>query len=186
MPNGSLDRFLWGERKGTLSWKIRYDIILGIARGLAHLHKEVHVRIVHRDIKSSNIFLDDALQPKIADFGFARFQPEDQSHVITKFVGTLYVDLQDKFMKFLILHLITFLYYNTRGYTAPEYVRYGILSDKVDTFSFGIVVLEIISGQMCTSQNLDGPSTEFLLEHVRYKLTPFPFSCFININIMNK
>ncbi|KAF5798376.1 putative protein kinase RLK-Pelle-DLSV family [Helianthus annuus] len=140
MPNGSLDRFLWGERKGTLSWKIRYDIILGIARGLAHLHKEVHVRIVHRDIKSSNILLDDALQPKIADFGFARFQPEDQSHVITKFVGTL-------------------------GYTAPEYVRYGILSDKVDTFSFGIVVLEIISGQMCTSQNLDGPSTEFLLEH---------------------
>ncbi|KAI7741655.1 hypothetical protein M8C21_003663, partial [Ambrosia artemisiifolia] len=140
MPNGSLDRFLWGERKGTLKWKRRYDIILGIARGLAHLHKELHVKIVHRDIKSSNILLDCDFEPKIADFGLARFQPEDQSHVTTKFVGTL-------------------------GYTAPEYVRYGALSDKVDTFSFGIVVLEIISGKICTSQNFDGPSTDCLLEH---------------------
>ncbi|KAF5762711.1 putative protein kinase RLK-Pelle-DLSV family [Helianthus annuus] len=89
MPNGSLDRFLWGERRGFLNWKRRYDIILGIARGLAHLHKEFHVRIVHRDIKSSNILLDENFKPKIADFGLAKFQPEDQSHVITKFAGTL-------------------------------------------------------------------------------------------------
>ncbi|MFS7954691.1 putative protein kinase RLK-Pelle-DLSV family [Helianthus anomalus] len=140
MPNGSLERFLWGERKGTLNWRKRYDIILGIARGLAHLHKEFHVKIVHRDIKSSNILLDDDFHPKIADFGLARFQPEDQSRVITKFVGTL-------------------------GYTAPEYVRYGVLSDKVDTFSFGIVILEIISGRRCTIENFDGPSTDHLLEH---------------------
>ncbi|KAM0053872.1 putative protein kinase RLK-Pelle-DLSV family [Helianthus debilis subsp. tardiflorus] len=140
MPNGSLDRFLWGERRGFLNWKRRYDIILGIARGLAHLHKEFHVRIVHRDIKSSNILLDENFKPKIADFGLAKFQPEDQSHVITKFAGTL-------------------------GYTAPEYVMYGVLSDKVDTFSFGIVILEIISGRKCTYRSFDGTSTDCLLEH---------------------
>ncbi|KAI3775702.1 hypothetical protein L1987_45451 [Smallanthus sonchifolius] len=137
MPNGSLDKFLWGAQKGTLNWKTRYDIILGIARGLAHLHKEFHVKIVHRDIKSSNILLDDDFQPKIADFGLARFQPEDQSHVITKFAGTL-------------------------GYTAPEYILYGHLSEKVDTFSFGIVILEIISGRKCTYRNFDGSSTGLL------------------------
>ncbi|KAK1421494.1 hypothetical protein QVD17_23859 [Tagetes erecta] len=140
MSNGSLDRFLWGEKRGTLNWKRRHDIILGIARGLTHLHKEIHVKIVHRDIKSSNILLDNDFQPKIADFGLARFQPEDQTHVVTKFAGTL-------------------------GYTAPEYLLYGILSDKVDTFSFGIVILEIISSQKCTYRNFDGPSTDCLLEY---------------------
>ncbi|KAJ0703664.1 putative protein kinase RLK-Pelle-DLSV family [Helianthus annuus] len=141
MPNGSLDRFLWGARKGTLNWKQRYDIIFGIARGLAHLHNEFHVKIVHRDIKSSNILLDHDFQPKIADFGLARFHPEDQSHISTKFAGTL-------------------------GYTAPEYALHGILSDKVDTYSFGIVVLEIISGLRCTDMSSDKPSIEdYLLEH---------------------
>ncbi|KAL9995968.1 putative protein kinase RLK-Pelle-DLSV family [Helianthus debilis subsp. tardiflorus] len=140
MPNGSLDRFLWGEKKGTLNWKQRYDIIFGIARGLAHLHNEFHVKIVHRDIKSSNILLDHDFQPKIADFGLARFHPEDQSHISTKFAGTL-------------------------GYTAPEYALHGILSDKVDTYSFGIVVLEIISGLRCTDMSSDKPSTDYLLEH---------------------
>ncbi|KAK1440543.1 hypothetical protein QVD17_06372 [Tagetes erecta] len=125
MPNGSLDRFLWGARKGTLIWNQRYEIIFGIARGLAHLHHEFHVKIVHRDIKSSNILLGDDFTPKIADFGLARFHPEGQSHVSTGFAGTL-------------------------GYTAPEYALHGFLSDKVDTYSFGIVILEIISGKRCT------------------------------------
>ncbi|MFS7955576.1 putative protein kinase RLK-Pelle-DLSV family [Helianthus anomalus] len=133
MPNGSLDKFLWGANKGSLNWQTRYNIIIGIARGLSHLHKEFHVRIVHRDIKSSNILLDDDFQPKIADFGFARFQPDDKNHITTKFVGTL-------------------------GYTVPEYVLYGHLSDKVDTFSFGIGILEIISGRKCTYRNFDASS----------------------------
>ncbi|XP_076907363.1 cysteine-rich receptor-like protein kinase 2 [Bidens hawaiensis] len=139
MPNGSLDRFLWGVKRGTLNWKQRYNIIFGIARGLAHLHDEFHVKILHRDIKSSNILLDHDFQPKIADFGLARFQPEDRSHISTKFVGTL-------------------------GYTAPEYAIHGVLSDKVDTYSFGIVVLEIISGRRCTDMNSDKPSMDYLLE----------------------
>nr|KAJ0218571.1 hypothetical protein LSAT_V11C300127450 [Lactuca sativa] len=91
MPNGSLDKFLWGEAKGRWNWKQRFNIIFGIARGLAHLHHEFHVKIIHRDIKSANILIDDDFQPKIADFGLARFQVEGQSHVSTKFAGTLYV-----------------------------------------------------------------------------------------------
>ncbi|KAI3519031.1 hypothetical protein L1887_08004 [Cichorium endivia] len=140
IPNGSLDRFLWGAKRGTLNWKQRYDIIFGVARGLAHLHNEFHVKIIHRDIKSSNILLDHEFQPKIADFGLARFHPDDQSHISTKFAGTL-------------------------GYTAPEYALQGILSEKVDTYSFGIVVLEIISGRRCTDMNTDKPSMDYLLEH---------------------
>ncbi|KAI7731073.1 hypothetical protein M8C21_027059 [Ambrosia artemisiifolia] len=137
MPNGSLDRFLWGVQRGTLNWNQRYEIILGIARGLVHLHDEFHFKIVHRDIKSSNILLSEDFIPKIADFGLARFQPEDRSHVSTRFAGTL-------------------------GYTAPEYALHGILSDKVDTYSFGIVVLEITSGR--SSTELYGSSTCWLLE----------------------
>ncbi|XP_076887799.1 cysteine-rich receptor-like protein kinase 42 [Bidens hawaiensis] len=139
MPNGSLDRFLWGAQRGTLNWSQRYEIILGIARGLAHLHDEFHFKIIHRDIKSSNILLSDDFRPKIADFGLARFQPEGQSHVSTGFAGTL-------------------------GYTAPEYAIQGILSDKVDTYSFGIVVLEIISGRRSTELRSHRSSIGFLLE----------------------
>ncbi|XP_063942315.1 cysteine-rich receptor-like protein kinase 3 [Daucus carota subsp. sativus] len=125
-----------GERRGTLNWKQRFDIIFGTAKGLAYLHEQYHVRIIHRDIKSSNILLDEEFQPKIADFGFARLLPESQSHVNTKFAGTL-------------------------GYTAPEYAIHGQLSENVDTHGFGIVVLEIISGRRCN----DVQSTnEYLLE----------------------
>lgn len=78
-----------GEERGTLNWGKRFEIIFGVARGLAHLHNEFHVKIIHRDIKAENILLDDDFQPKIADFGLARFQPEDQTHVSTKLAGTL-------------------------------------------------------------------------------------------------
>ncbi|KAK1372430.1 Cysteine-rich RLK (RECEPTOR-like protein kinase) 34 [Heracleum sosnowskyi] len=117
MENGSLDTFLYGKRRGTLSWKQRVDIILGIARGLAYLHEQFH----------------------IADFGLARLLPTGQSHLSTKFAGTL-------------------------GYTAPEYAIHGYLTEKVDTYGFGIVVLEIISGQSCT-QMKDEVLTQSLLEY---------------------
>ncbi|KAJ0428452.1 putative protein kinase RLK-Pelle-DLSV family [Helianthus annuus] len=140
MPNGSLDKFLWGTKRGTLNWDQHYEIIFGIARGLAHLHNEFHIKIVHRDIKSANILLSDDFKPKIADFGLARFQPEDQSHVSTKFAGTL-------------------------GYTAPEYALRGVLSEKVDTYSFGIVTLEIISGKRSTEVKSGSQDTDYLIEH---------------------
>ncbi|XP_054794511.1 cysteine-rich receptor-like protein kinase 42 [Prosopis cineraria] len=138
MKNNSLDRFLFGERKGYLDWKQRYDIILGIARGLTYLHEESHLRIIHRDIKTNNILLDDDLQSRIADFGLARLLPEDKSHLSTKFTGTL-------------------------GYTAPEYIIHGQLSEKADVYSYGIVVLEIISGQKSKALEDDGDNeNEFL------------------------
>ncbi|KAK4430450.1 Cysteine-rich receptor-like protein kinase [Sesamum alatum] len=138
MANGSLDRFLYGDKRGVLTWKQRCNIIFGTARGLAYLHEQYHVCIIHRDIKPSNILLDDDFQTKIADFGLARLLPENQSHVSTKFAGTL-------------------------GYTAPEYAIGGHLSEKVDTYSFGVVILEIISGRRSSDMNVDS-DTGFLLE----------------------
>nr|XP_034576172.1 putative receptor-like protein kinase At4g00960 isoform X2 [Setaria viridis] len=138
MANGSLDKFLFGERRGTLNWRQRFNIIVGMARGLAYLHQEFHVCIIHRDIKSSNVLLDDDFQPKIADFGLARLLPDDHSHLSTKFAGTL-------------------------GYTAPEYAIHGQLSEKVDTYSFGVVVLEILSGRKSNDTKLE-PETQYLLE----------------------
>ncbi|MED6113952.1 hypothetical protein PIB30_075592 [Stylosanthes scabra] len=135
MINGSLDKFLFGKKKGCLNWKQRYDIALGTARGLAYLHEDFPVLIIHRDIKSSNILLDDKLQPKIADFGLARFLASNQSKLKTNFAGTL-------------------------GYTAPEYILHGQLSQKVDTYSYGIVVLEIVSGQKSTEIKKDSDDYE--------------------------
>ncbi|KAL3355132.1 hypothetical protein AABB24_019296 [Solanum stoloniferum] len=135
MANGSLERYLYGDKHGMLNWKQRYDIIIGTARGLAYLHEQFHVCIIHRDIKSSNILLDDEFQPKIADFGLVRLLPGDQSHVSTKFAGTL-------------------------GYTAPEYAIHGHLTEKVDVYGFGVVVLEIISGRRSNHMQ----ETEYLLE----------------------
>ncbi|GLJ51898.1 hypothetical protein SUGI_1102480 [Cryptomeria japonica] len=140
MPNSSLDRILFGEHIKSLSWKERFNIILGTARGLAYLHEEFHVCIIHRDIKSSNILLDNNFEAKIADFGLARLLPHDKTHVSTKFAGTF-------------------------GYTAPEYASQGQLTEKADTYSFGVVVLEIISGRKSIDLN-QPPDMQYLLEWV--------------------
>ncbi|KAG8503534.1 hypothetical protein CXB51_001503 [Gossypium anomalum] len=131
VTNESLDKLLFkSNRKTELDWKRRYEIISGVARGLLYLHEDSHNRIIHRDIKAGNILLDDKWVPKIADFGMARLFPEDQTHVNTRVAGT-------------------------NGYMAPEYVMNGRLSAKADVFSFGVVVLELISGQRNSSFNLD-------------------------------
>ncbi|KAI3720134.1 hypothetical protein L6452_21044 [Arctium lappa] len=140
----SLDKLLFkSANREILDWKRRYDIILGVARGLLYLHEDSHDRIIHRDIKASNILLDDKWIPKIADFGMARLYPEDQSHVNTRVAGT-------------------------NGYMAPEYVMHGNLSVKADVYSFGVVVLELISGQKNSAFNLD-PECQNLLDWA-YKL----------------
>ncbi|XP_023742281.1 cysteine-rich receptor-like protein kinase 43 [Lactuca sativa] len=140
----SLDKLLFssGNRK-ALDWKRRYNIIVGVARGLLYLHEDSHDRIIHRDIKASNILLDDKWIPKIADFGMARLYPEDQTHINTRVAGT-------------------------NGYMAPEYVMHGNLSVKVDVYSFGVMVLELVSGQKNSAFNLD-PECENLLDWA-YKL----------------
>lgn len=140
MPNSSLDRVLFGEGRQNLSWETRFGIILGTARGLAYLHEDFHVRIIHRDIKSSNILLDEHFCAKIADFGLARLLPEDRSHLSTRVAGTL-------------------------GYTAPEYAVHGQLTEKADTYSYGVVVLEIVSGRKSIDMN-QLPHMQYLLEWV--------------------
>ncbi|MED6181035.1 Cysteine-rich receptor-like protein kinase 43 [Stylosanthes scabra] len=131
VPHESLDKLLFkAHKKGELDWKRRLGIITGVAKGLLYLHEDCHHCIIHRDIKASNILLDDKWQPKIADFGMARLFPEDQSQVNTRVAGT-------------------------NGYMAPEYVMHGQLSAKADVFSYGVLVLELISGQRNSSFNLD-------------------------------
>ncbi|KVI01422.1 hypothetical protein Ccrd_020310 [Cynara cardunculus var. scolymus] len=143
MKNKSLDLILYGKSDQYLNWNARFQIILGIARGLQYLHEDSHLRIVHRDIKASNILLDDKFQPRIGDFGLARFFPEDQAYLSTTFAGTL-------------------------GYTAPEYAIRGELSEKADIYSFGVLVLEIISCRKNTDLML--PSEMQYLPEFAWKL----------------
>ncbi|KAL3535442.1 hypothetical protein ACH5RR_003903 [Cinchona calisaya] len=143
MKNRSLDLILYGKSAIFLNWNTRFQIILGVARGLQYLHEDSHFRIVHRDIKASNILLDDKFQPRIGDFGLARFFPEDQAYLSTTFAGTL-------------------------GYTAPEYAIRGELSEKADIYSFGVLVLEIISFRKNTDLTL--PSEKQYLPEYAWKL----------------
>lgn len=129
LPNKSLDYFLFDKFKSaTLDWKTRFRIVSGVARGLLYMHEEAPERIIHRDIKASNILLDHQLNPKISDFGLARLFPGDDTHVNT------------------------FKISGTHGYMAPEYAMHGYLSVKTDVFSYGVLVLEIMSGR----KNFDG------------------------------
>ncbi|XP_044501574.1 cysteine-rich receptor-like protein kinase 42 isoform X2 [Mangifera indica] len=123
VPNKSLDQFLFEDNKTELlNWEKQLKIIIGIAEGLAYLHGGSDKRIIHRDIKSSNILLDEDFTPKIADFGLARNFAADKSHLSTGVAGTL-------------------------GYMAPEYLVRGQLTEKADVYSFGVLVLEIVCGR---------------------------------------
>jgi serine/threonine protein kinase len=125
------------NKRYQLDWQKRCSIIVGVARGLLYLHEDSQLRIIHRDIKASNILLDEKLNPKIADFGLARLFPEDQTHISTRVAGTF-------------------------GYIAPEYAMQGQLSVKADVYSFGVVLLELITGRKNTDHNLS-PEMQVLL-----------------------
>nr|XP_043635295.1 G-type lectin S-receptor-like serine/threonine-protein kinase At1g11330 isoform X2 [Erigeron canadensis] len=138
LENKSLDQALFGKYSLSLSWYTRFEICLGVARGLVHLHEESRTSIIHRDVKASNVLLDSHMIPKISDFGLARLHDDNQTHMSTRVAGTI-------------------------GYLAPEYAMRGHLTKKADVFSFGVVALEIISGRPNSDSTLKDEKV-YLLE----------------------
>ncbi|MCD9646965.1 hypothetical protein HAX54_037230 [Datura stramonium] len=125
LENNSLARALFGpeEHRLKIDWPTRQNICIGIAKGLSFLHEESSLKIVHRDIKATNILLDKKLKPKISDFGLARLDDDDNhTHMTTRVAGTI-------------------------GYMAPEYALWGYLTYKADVYSFGVLALEIAAGK---------------------------------------
>ncbi|XP_037474970.1 proline-rich receptor-like protein kinase PERK1, partial [Triticum dicoccoides] len=122
VTNNTLEFHLHGKGRPTLEWPIRLRIALGAAKGLAYIHEDCHPKIIHRDIKSSNILLDFKFEAKVADFGLAKFTSDNNTHVSTRVMGTF-------------------------GYLAPEYASSGKLTEKSDVFSFGVMLLELITGR---------------------------------------
>ncbi|WOH05891.1 hypothetical protein DCAR_0625314 [Daucus carota subsp. sativus] len=140
LENNSLAQTLLGDGHCAIefSWKKRKEICIGIARGLAYLHEDIQPHIVHRDIKASNILLDENLTAKISDFGLAKLIPAHLTHISTQVAGTL-------------------------GYLAPEYAIRGQLTRKADVYSLGMLLLEIVCGRRNRDSRLP-PKEKFLLE----------------------
>ncbi|CAI0549032.1 unnamed protein product [Linum tenue] len=140
MPNRSLDSHLFNHGSGVLSWKTRYNIAMGIARGLTYLHEKCRDCIIHCDVKPENILLDAYMCPKVADFGLAKLVGRDFSRVLTTMRGT-------------------------RGYLAPEWISGTPVTSKVDVYSYGMMLFEFVSGRRNLGRsNVDGEMRFFPYE----------------------
>jgi len=122
VPNRTLEFHLHGKGQPVMEWPTRLRIALGAAKGLAYLHEDCHPRIIHRDIKSANILLDNNFEAMVADFGLAKLTSDSSTHVSTRVMGTF-------------------------GYLAPEYASSGKLTEKSDVFSYGVMLLELLTGR---------------------------------------
>ncbi|KAL7125363.1 hypothetical protein ABFS83_14G112600 [Erythranthe nasuta] len=122
VSNGTLEYHLHGAGRPVMDWTTRLKIALGSAKGFAYLHEDCHPRIIHRDIKTANILLDENFEAKVADFGLAKLSSDNNTHVSTRIMGTF-------------------------GYLAPEYASSGKLTEKSDVYSYGIMLLELITGR---------------------------------------
>ncbi|URE39986.1 STYKc [Musa troglodytarum] len=122
VPNRTLYYHLHGKGRPIMEWTVRVKVAVGAARGIAYLHEDCHPRIIHRDIKSSNILLDYSFEAQVSDFGLARMAVDANAHVTTRVMGTF-------------------------GYLAPEYATSGKLTSNSDVYSFGVVLLELITGR---------------------------------------
>ncbi|KAK9672101.1 hypothetical protein RND81_12G076500 [Saponaria officinalis] len=122
--NGNLEQWLHGAMRqhGNLTWEARMKVLIGTAKALAYLHEAIEPKVVHRDIKSSNILIDDEFNAKVSDFGLAKLLGAGKTHIATRVMGTF-------------------------GYVAPEYANSGLLNEKSDVYSFGVVLLESITGR---------------------------------------
>ncbi|KAJ4917559.1 Proline-rich receptor-like protein kinase PERK7 [Raphanus sativus] len=140
LPNDTLEFHLHGKTGTVMDWPTRLKIALGSAKGLAYLHEDCHPKIIHRDIKASNILLDLNFEAKVADFGLAKLSQDNNTHVSTRVMGTF-------------------------GYLAPEYAASGKLTDKSDVFSFGVMLLELITGRRPV--DLSGDMEDSLVDWAR-------------------
>uniref|UniRef100_A0ACD5VIY2 Uncharacterized protein n=1 Tax=Avena sativa TaxID=4498 RepID=A0ACD5VIY2_AVESA len=122
--NGNLEQWLHGAMRqhGVFTWENRMKVVIGTAKALAYLHEAIEPKVVHRDIKSSNILIDDEFNGKVSDFGLAKMLGSDKSHITTRVMGTF-------------------------GYVAPEYANTGMLNEKSDVYSFGVLLLETVTGR---------------------------------------
>ncbi|XP_074568993.1 receptor-like serine/threonine-protein kinase At1g78530 isoform X2 [Curcuma longa] len=139
MPNGNLDSFLHGKlsKQSPLDWAARHRIAVGAARGLSYLHHDCIPHIIHRDIKSSNILLDQNMEARVSDFGLATLMHADQTHVSTVVAGTF-------------------------GYLAPEYFDTGRATTKGDVYSFGVVLLELLTGKRPSDESFIEEGTKLV------------------------
>lgn len=131
VPNDTLEHHLHGNGVPVMDWPLRIRTAVGSAKGFAYLHEDCHPRIIHRDIKTSNILLDEKHVAKVADFGLAKLCSDNYTHVSTRIMGTF-------------------------GYLAPEYASTGKLTEKSDVYSFGVMLLELISGKRPVNANPQG------------------------------